>query len=28
VVICLKRGADHLHMVQPMPLPPHYLLLH
>jgi len=27
VVICLDRGADGLHMVQLMPLPPHHLLL-
>jgi len=27
VVICLERGADDLHMVQLMPLPPHHLLL-
>jgi len=26
VVICLDRGANDLHMVQLMPLPPHYLL--
>jgi len=28
VVICLERGADDLHMVQLMPLPPHHPLLH
>jgi len=28
VVICLEQGADDLHMVQLMPLPPHHLLLH
>jgi len=28
VVICLERGANDLHMVQLMPLPAHYLLLH
>jgi len=27
VVICLERGANDLHMVQLMPLPPHHLLL-
>jgi len=26
--LCLKRGADNLHMVQLMPLPLHHLLLH
>jgi len=26
VVICLERGANDLHMVQLMPLLPHYLL--
>ena len=26
-VICLERGANDLHMVQLMPLPPHHLLL-
>jgi len=26
--ICLLRGANDLHMVQLMPLPPHYLFLH
>jgi len=26
VVICLERGANDLHMVQLMPLPPHHLL--
>jgi len=25
VVICLVWGADNLHMVQPMPLPPHHV---
>jgi len=28
VVICLERGANDLHIVQLMPLPPHHLLLH
>jgi len=28
VVICLEQGANHLHMVHLMPLPPHHLLLH
>jgi len=28
VVICLKCGADDLHMVQLTPLPPRHLLLH
>jgi len=28
VVICLKRDANNLHMVQLMPLPPYHLLLH
>jgi len=28
VVICLERGANDLHMVQLMPLPPHHLLVH
>ena len=28
MVICLQRGANNLHMVQLMPLPPHHLLLH
>jgi len=28
LVICLKRGANDLHVVQLMPLPPHHLLLH
>jgi len=28
MVICLERGANDLHMVQLMPLPPHHLLLH
>jgi len=27
VVICLQRGANDLHMVQLMPLPPRHLLL-
>ena len=27
MVICLERGANDLHMVQLMPLPPHNLLL-
>jgi len=27
MVICLKRGANELYMVQLMPLPPHHLLL-
>jgi len=27
MVSCLERGADDLHMVQLMPLPPHHLLL-
>jgi len=27
VVICLEQGANVLHMVQLMPLPPHYLSL-
>ena len=27
MVICLERGANDLHMVQLMPLPPHHLLL-
>jgi len=27
VVICLERGANDLHMVQLMPLPPHHLSL-
>jgi len=27
VVICLERGANDLHIVQLMPLPPHHLLL-
>jgi len=27
MVICLEQGANHLHMVQLMPLPPHFLLL-
>jgi len=28
MVICLLRGANDLHMVQLMPLPPHHLLIH
>jgi len=28
VVVCLQQGANDLHMVQMMPLPPHHLLLH
>jgi len=28
MVICPERGADDLHMVQLMLLPPHHLLLH
>jgi len=28
MIICLERGANDLHMVQLMPLPPHHLLLH
>jgi len=28
VVICLEQGANILHIVQLMPLPPHHLLLH
>ena len=27
MVICLERGANDLHMVQLMPLPPHHLFL-
>jgi len=27
MIICLERGANDLHMVQLMPLPPHHLLL-
>jgi len=27
VIVCLERGANDLHMVQLMPLPPHHLLL-
>jgi len=27
MVICLEQGANDLHMVQLMPLPPHHLLL-
>ena len=26
MVICLERGANDLHMVQLIPLPPHYLI--
>ena len=28
MLICLERGADDLHMVQLMQLPPRHLLLH
>jgi len=28
VVICLELGANDLHMIQLMPVPPHHLLLH
>jgi len=28
VVICLQQGANNLHMVQLMQLPPHHLLLY
>jgi len=28
VVVCLQRGANDLHMVQLMPLPPDHLSLH
>jgi len=28
MVICLEQGADNLHMVELMPLPPDRLLLH
>ena len=28
IIICLECGANDLHMVQLMPLPPHHLLLH
>jgi len=28
VVVCLERGANDLHVIQLMPLPPHHLLLH
>jgi len=28
VVICLKRGANELYVIQMMPLPSHRLLLH
>jgi len=27
MVICMKRGANDMHMVQLMPLPPRHLLL-
>jgi len=27
MVMCLERGANDLHMVQLMPLPPHHLSL-
>jgi len=27
MAICLKQGANDLHMVQLMPLPPHHFLL-
>ena len=27
MVICLERGANHMHMVQLMPLPPHHLFI-
>jgi len=27
MVICLERGANDLHVVRLMPLPPHHLLL-
>ena len=27
MAVCLERGANDLHMVQLMPLPPHHLLL-
>jgi len=27
MVICLERGANGLHMVQLMPLPPHHLFI-
>jgi len=27
MVICLEQGANNLHMVQLMPVPPHHLLL-
>jgi len=27
VVTCLEQGANDLHLVQMMPLPPHHLLL-
>jgi len=27
MVVYLERGANDLHMIQLMPLPPHYLLL-
>jgi len=28
MVVCLERGANDLHMVQLIPVPPHHLLLH
>jgi len=28
MVICLEQGANDLHMVQLMPLPPQHLLIH
>ena len=28
MVVCLEQGANDLHIVQLMPLPPHHLLLH
>jgi len=28
MIICLQCGANDLHVVQRMPLPPHHLLLH
>ena len=28
MVICQEQGANDLHMIQLMPLPPHHLLLH
>jgi len=27
MVICLERGANDLHIVQLMPLPPHHLII-